>query len=75
MSGRDAIELIVERESENAESALKEFAGIERLAEALLAEAALPKRRPEWVAWARKRAKTLGRIAKQLKDLLYEMPP
>lgn len=74
MTGREAIEVLVENERENAERELREFNGFERYADALTAEAALRDRRPSWVVWARARAAKLRKFAKQVEDMLAAEP-
>ena len=66
VSGRDHIDMIVEREREEAFSEVDGFNGLERLADALSAEAALPARNPDWVKWAREQVKVLRRMSGQL---------
>jgi hypothetical protein len=73
MTGRDAIELVVEKACREARLACGDFGYlIARYADALQAEAALPDRRPEWVAWARPRAIALRKVQKKLGYLLAE---
>lgn len=70
MTGRDAIECIVQLEREEARGALDEFNGCERYANALTAEAVLPSRRPEWVAWARAQAKAWRALQARINALV-----
>jgi len=74
MNGRDCIEYIVEREREEAFGEVEELS-FERYADALLAEAALPKRRPEWVEWAREQSKAWRALDKRLQSLIESKAP